>query len=180
MEIALFLAQKINFYFKSESAKFRVTHALVSYWPRTFFVRSCLTYLMPYVLSCLACFACLVPYMSCAIHACPGTWLSPPLCALIPYVPRALRFLMPRVRLVLRALVPHVPYVLLYFPCLLPWFFWCCSCYMQCGLFCSSSLTCFRCCKPNILICISCLVAFMSCGSCDFGAWAIWVFYSLG
>ena len=32
----------------------------------------------------------------------------------------------------------------------------------------------------NILICILCLVEFMSCGSCAFYAWAIWVFDGLG
>ena len=51
----------------------------------------------------------------------------------------------------------------------------CCSRFAQYVLFSSSSLRCF---KPNILIWISCLVAFMFCSSCSFGFWAIWVFYS--
>ena len=71
-----------------------------------------------------------------------------------------------------RPLVSHVCYVLLYLTCLMPCVF-------------SSSrtrtlhalllliLTYFRCFKPNILLSISCLVAFMPCVSCAFAALAV-------
>ena len=55
-------------------------------------------------------------------------------------------------------------------------FFWCYPCLVLYVLFCSPSFPCFRCFKSNILIWISCLIAFISWGSCAFGAWAIWVF----
>ena len=116
--------------------------------------------------------------------------------ALMPYVPRALRALVPHVprvicalaldvprasrasylmcscaSLVLRTLLPHVSCALhfLVLLCLVPYV-----------LFCSSSLTCFSCFKPNILICISCFVTFMSCGSLLlvielFGFFTAWV-----
>ena len=99
------------------------------------------------------------------------------LCAVVPHVsrviralvldvPRAVRTLVPHVLRTLRALVPHVYYVLLYLTCLVLWDFSYCSCFLPYVLFCSSSYTYFRCLKRNILICISCLVAFMSSGSC--------------
>ena len=102
--------------------------------------------------------------------------------ALVPYVPHALHALMPHVRRVLRAfcltclvpkraLVSHVSYVLLYLACLVPFAF--SGCLELYVLFCSSSLTWFRCFKPNMLLCISCLAAFMPCVSCAFVALAI-------
>ena len=118
----------------------------------------------------------LVPHVPCVIHV---LVLDVPcaLRSLVPYVPRALRALVPQELRTLRALpMPHVSYILLHFTCLVPCILW----LVPYLLFCSSSHTCFRCFKPNILICISCLAAFMSYGSCAFSPWAYWVFYSLG
>ena len=110
----------------------------------------CPTCLVPYVLSCLTC---LVPYAPLAVHA---------LVSHVPYVPRAKR-----------ALVSHVSYMLLHLMCLVPCVFSGCSCLELYVLFCSSSLTCSRCFKPNMFLCISCLVAFMPCASYAFVALAI-------
>ena len=93
----------------------------------------------------------LVPHVSCAIRA---LFLDVPhdIRALVPYVLHALRSLAPHVLRTLFALVPYVFYVLLYLTCLEPCVFSCYSCLVPYVLFCSSSPTCFRCFKPNILI----------------------------
>ena len=70
----------------------------------------------------------------------------------------------------LRALVSHVSYVFLYLTCLVFCAFTCCLGVVPYVFFRSSSLTWLRYFKPNMLIYISCLVAFMSCGSCTFDA----------
>ena len=64
---------------------------------------------------------------------------------------------MPHTLHVLCILVPHMPYVLRFLLMLVPRVI-----YVLLLLI----LHCFRCFKPNILICISCLVALMSFGSC--------------
>ena len=90
-------------------------------------------------------------------------------------VPRPLRALVPYGSRAVRALMPHLSYVLLYLTCLVLCLFTWCSCLVLCMFLCSSSLTCFTFFKPNILICISCLIAFMSCSSFElfefFTAW---------
>ena len=127
------------------------------------------------------------------------------LCALLapmPYVPPSYTWLLPYVFLWLRCLVPYVPscltclvfYVLFCFMCLVPYMLWrltCLKCFFTSRVLClacccllvphalrarASSFTWLRCFKPNILIYISRLVAFMSCASCAFGGWAIWAF----
>ena len=107
----------------------------------------------------------LVLYVPCALCT-----LMP--CVLVSYVPfcltylkcsRALRTSYHTFSCALHAFVPHVSYVLL---CL----FSCCSYLVPYVLLCSSSLTCCRCFKSNMLIRISCLITFMFCGSCVFGA----------
>ena len=140
------------------------------------------TYLVLYVLSCLTCLVpylfsyptCLVPYvLSCL--TCLVRYVLPSLTSLMPYVSSCLTCLVltcsrtfrdscptcSRASRVLHTLVPHVSSALR---------FSCCSRLVPYVLFCSSSLTFFSCFKPNILICLSCLVAFMSSGSCAFGA----------
>ena len=127
----------------------RTLRALVSYVPRTLSV--------------------LVLHVPCLLRApLPGAIRS-----LVPDVPGALRALVPNMShgplgfvshafRALRAPVPHVYYVLLlYLMILVPYVFSGCSCLATCVLFCF---------KPNRLIYVSCLVAFMSCGSCAFGA----------
>ena len=110
----------------------------------------------------------LVLYVPCALRT-----LMP--CGLVSYVPfyltylkcsRALRTSYHTFSCALHAFVPHVSYVLL---CL----FSCCSYLVPYVLLCSSSLTCCRCFKSNMLIRISCLITFMFCGSCVFGAFAV-------
>ena len=131
---------------------------------------------MLYVLSCSTCF---VSYVLLCLKC------------LVPYVlrdPRVLYF------------TCLVLYILSYLTRLVPNVFSCLTCLMCTGtrrvlcprcsldsrvstfymLLCSLSLTCFRCFKPNVLLCISCPVAFMPCVSYAFGALAIGVFYSLG
>ena len=115
------------------------------------YVFSCLTCLVLYVLSCLTC--------SCASRASCRTYSR---------VSLALCLTCSRVSSVSRDLVPH---------CGAPCVLWGCSSLKLYVLFCSSSLTYF---KPNMLLCISCIEAFMPCTSCPFGALAILIFYSLG
>ena len=139
--------------------------SLLNYVP---YVLSCPTCLVPYVPSFLTC---LVPYVLCCPTCLVPSVLSCLTC-LMPYVLFALRVLCHtffRVSSVLPALVSHVSCALraLALPRTLL-------------LFCSSSLTFFRCFKRNMLSCISCLVAFMPCVSCAFADLAIWAFYSLG
>ena len=134
------------------------------------------------------------PSFSCALSAsCPVC--SCALHALMIHVPHALRALcfspvfscalsfVHYMLLYLIYLVPnmllYVPNVLLYLRCLTPCVFVGCSCLELYMLFCSSSLTCFNCFKPDMLLCISCLVSFMPCASCTFVALAMGVFYSL-
>ena len=95
--------------------------------------------------------------------------------ALVPQVHRALHALVPHVPCVLRAscLVSHVSYVLLYLTRLGPCVFSGCSSLELYVLLFFLSLTCFRCFKPNMISCISCLVAFMPCASCAFRASAL-------
>ena len=143
----------------TESAKLRAKRALVAYVP------SCPMCFEPCVLSCLMCFV---------------SYVSSCLTCLVPYAPCTLSALVSQVLRTLRSFVSNMSYVLLYLTCLVHCVFSCCLCLVPCVLFCSSSLTYFRWFKANILICISCLVAFMSCGSCPFGAWVIRAFYSLG
>ena len=100
----------------------------------------------------LSCVTCLLPTYSCASLPCV-------LHALVRPVPRALR-----------VLVSHLSYVLLYLTCLAPCVFSDYSYFMHYVLLCSSSFNVFRCFKPNIRLCISCLVAFMACA---FGALAV-------
>ena len=102
-----------------------------------------------------SCLTCLLPYM---------LWY--PTC-LVSYV--LLCLTCPRVLRVLAYLTSPVPCV-----------FSGCSCVVPYLHLCSSSLTCFRFLKPNMLLCISCLVAFMLFASFDFGALAICAFYTLG
>ena len=111
------------------------------------YVFSCLTCLVPYVLSCLAC--------SCTSRASCRTYSGASLtsCLTCSHVSR-----------VSRDLVPH---------CGVPCVFWVCSSLKFYVLFCSSSITYFRCFKPNMLLCISCIEALMPCTSCAFGALAI-------
>ena len=138
--------------FWNESTKLYGTRALVPYVSRAPLV---LVLHVPRLLRAL------VPHVLLALRA-PMT-----------YVLRALRFLVLHAFCALRALVPHMSYVIFYLTCLVPCVFSYCSCLILHVLLCSSSLPCFRCFKPNILICILCLVAFMSCTSCAFHAWAI-------
>ena len=107
---------------------------------------------MPYVPSFSMCF---LPY----VPSCPTR--------LMPSCPRAscLKYLVPY--------VPHMPYALRI------------SCHTCLYLVYSraartSNLTYFRCFKPDLPWCISCLVVFMPCASCAFGALAIWVFLQFG
>ena len=119
--------------------------------------------------------------------------------ALILYVPCTRHTLLPHVPRVLRALYPTflVPYVLLSLTCLVPQCFRVslvlrallphmscvisgCSCLEVYVPLCCAFLTCFKCFKPNMLLCISCLVAFLPCASCAFGTLATRAFYSLG
>ena len=104
--------------------------------------------------------------------------------ALVPYVHHPLRVsyltcLLPYMSGSKRALVSHVSYMLLYLTCLVACVFLGCSYLELYVLFCSLSLTCFRYFKPNMLLRISCHVAFIPCVSCAFVALAIWFFYSL-
>ena len=131
---------------------------LLNYVP---YVLSCLTCLVPYVhlcpvFSCLTCPVYLVRYqLSCLLP-----YVLSCLMCLLPYVPCVLRASCQTcsgILHVLRAVVSHVSCVFLG-----------CSWLEHYVLLCSSSLTCFRCFKPNMLLCISCLVAFMSCASCTF------------
>ena len=127
------------------------------------YVLSCSTYLVPYVpcvsrasrVSRASCLTCLVPGASC-------------LKCLVPYVLRAIR-----------ALVSHMSYMLLFLTCLVLRVLSGCLCLKLYMLLCSSYLTCFRCFKPNMLLYISCLVAFIPCFSWAFGARLSEFFYSL-
>ena len=65
---------------------------------------------------------------------------------------------------VLHTFVPHLSCALLFLVLFV---------LVLCVTFCSSSLTCFRCFKPKILTCISCLLVLMFCSSCAFGAWVM-------
>ena len=142
--------------------------------------------LVPYVLSCLTSYRAIRASCLCALvtqvpRAIRALVLDVPcaLRALVPYVPRALCALVPHVLCNLRAFVSHESYVLLQLTCFLLCGSSCCLFLVPYMLFCTSSPICFRWFKCNIIICMSCLVAFMSCSSCAFGGWAIWVFYSL-
>ena len=73
-------------------------------------------------------------------------------------MPRSLRALVPYLLPNLCAVMVPVSYILLHPTCLLLCVFPCWSFFVPYNVFCSSSLTCFGCFKPNILICISCLV----------------------
>ena len=100
------------------------------------------TCLVTYVLLVVSCSTCLVTYLfSC-------------LMCLVHYVPFALcvsRQTCSRVSRILPALAPHCLKLCVSSICL--------KLYV---LFCSLSLTCFKCSKSNMLSCMSCLVAFMS------------------
>ena len=141
------------------------------------YVLLCLTFLAPYVLSCLKC---LLPYLflcsTCIVHkysrvlrASCSTYFRAlrAVCVthLVYYVPRAKR-----------AVVFRVFCVLLFLTCLVPCVFSGCSCLELYVLLCFLPLTSFRCFKPNMLLCISSLVAFMPCASCTFVTLATWVF----
>ena len=122
------------------------------------YVLSCLTCLLPYVLSC---HTCIVPKCCSALRAsCPTYFRALRafcLSHLVYYVPRAKR-----------AVVFRMFCVLLYLTCLVPCVFSGCSCLELYVLLCFLTLTSFRCFKPNMLLCISCLVAFMPWASCTF------------
>ena len=98
--------------------------------------------------------------------------------ALVPDMPLALRAFcltrlvsyVPRVK---RTLVSQVSYMLLYLMCLAPCVFSRCSCFELYVRFCSSFLTCFRSFKSNMILYISCLVAFIPHASCSFVTLAI-------
>ena len=107
------------------------------------YVFSCLTCLVLYVLSCLTC--------SCASRA---------LCPAYSRASLASCLTCSRVSRVSRNLVPQFGA-----PCM----FWDCSSLKLYVLFCSSSLIYF---KPNMLLCTSCVEAFMPCTYCPFGALA--------
>ena len=85
---------------------------------------------------------------------------------LVPYMPCFLHALVSHVLHALCALMPHVSYVLFYLTCLVPCVFSCCPCLVPYVLFSSSYFTYLRCLKTSILICISWLLVFISCGSC--------------
>ena len=141
---------------------------LMSYWSLSL---SLLNY-MPYILSCLTCFVSYVP--SCITYLVAYVLLR--LTCLVFYMPqvlRAIRALVPHVPRALRILVSHVSYVLLYPTCLVPCVFSGCSYLELYVLWCSSSLTCFRCFKPNTFLYIWCLVAFLPYASCAFSALTI-------
>ena len=153
-----------NFY---KSDKLRATNALVPYVPCALctLVPCALLVLVPYVARALRvpCLTCLVRYVLPSL-TCLRPYASSCLTCFVLTCYRALRASCPtcsRASRVLHTLVPHVSSALR---------FSCCSCLVPYVFFYSSSLTFFSCFKPNILICISCLVAFMSCGSCAFGA----------
>ena len=141
----------------------------------------CLTYLVPYVLPCPSCFVLYVPYVVSCL-TCLVPYMLPCLTCFVPCVPSCLTRLVPYVPRPLRALVLtcFVTYVFACHTCLT----YSCTSRIFClafprAAFASSRTFSFafhthttfsRCCEPNILICITCLVAFMSCGSCGFGA----------
>ena len=97
-------------------------------------------------------------------------YMSRGLCSLVPHVPRSSTALRDSCHMCscvsnsIPALVPHVYFALLVSGCL---------CFKLYVLLCSLFLTCFRYFKPNMLLCISCLVAFMPCTSCSIGALGI-------
>ena len=127
------------------------------------YVLSCLTCLVPYVFLCLMHLVLTCSRAFCAsYHTCSGGCLrciaqyvfDVPLAfrALVPYMARSLRALVAHVPCILHALVPHVSYVFLYLTYFVPCLFLCCLCFMPYVLLCSSSLTCFRCFKSNMLM----------------------------
>ena len=142
---------------------------------------SCPTCFYSSYASCLTCsrvFRVLCPTRSPGSHALV-TNVPRAFRALMPYVSRALHALIHHVLHALRALVRHMSYVLLYLTCLVPCVFSCRYFLAPYVLLYSLSFAYFRCFKPNMLICISCLVAFISCVPCVFIASAIWFAYSL-
>ena len=73
----------------------------------------------------------------------------------------------------LRALLRHVSYVLFYLMYLVPCVYSCCLSLVLHVLFCSSSLTCFKCFKPKVL-CITYLL-YMHLNSRGFHViWLLW------
>ena len=141
--------------------------------------------LVPYVPRALRALVPHLPHVPRALRA-PVPHVSCTILTLVLDIPRALtysralRASCSACSRALRALVSHVSYVFLYLTCLVFCAFTCCLGVVPYVFFRSSSLTCLRYFKPNMLIYISCLVAFMSCGSCTFDAWAIWDFYISG
>ena len=133
--------------------------------------------LVPYVFPCPTCpcaSRALVPYVPRALRALvPACLTCFVLCALVPYVPRAVH-----------ALVPHVPCVSRAFclRCLMPNVLSCLTC-LRCS--CTSRVLCLACSRAGsnstcsfarrTLLpsgvsseCISCLLAFMPCALCAF------------
>ena len=152
---------------QDESVKLNALRVLLAYvfsylTCLVLYVLSCPTWLMPYLLSCLRC---LVPYVSRGLRA-----------SCLPYVPPASSALQ------LTCLVPYVLSCLMYLTCsCVPCVFLGCSFLELYVLFFAPwPLTCFRCFKPNMRLCISCLVAFIPFASCALGASPMWVFLQSG
>ena len=147
--------------FQIDSHDWKFKMSLLNYVPR---MLSWCTCLVTYVLSC-SCRSCPTCFLATSVscHTCsrasrvlchtwPLSWraschtCSRALRSSCPTFSRASRasyLICSRTLRVLRTLVPH---------CLEPCVFSCYSCLVPYVLFCSSSPTCFRCFKPNILI----------------------------
>ena len=115
------------------------------------------------------------PHASC-LTCSRALGVSYPTC-LVAYVPPAcLTYLLPQVPCSLRASC-HTYLTCSCVPCV---FLGCSFLELYVLFFAPWSLTCFRCFKPNMRLCISCLVAFMPFASCALGASPMWVFLQSG
>ena len=140
-----------------ESAKLRATRALVPCVLRA--LRALVTHaprdlraVVPYVLSSLMC---LVPYVPSLSHV-SRALRAPVLLCLVPYVSSCLTCL--------------VPYVLSRLTCLVPYVLSCRAARASCRTYYFTLNPSIAAGVSSLTYSYACLIAFMSCGSCAFGA----------